>query len=118
LDKPLEGPVYLRSSSNPLPDLVVHLGGQIEVDLVGKIDSKGGGIRTTFAAVPDAPLSKFILTMQGGRKGLLENSRDLCAATSRASALFDAQSDKVRDLRPVVRASGCGEGRHRRDDRG
>ncbi|HEY0317593.1 MAG TPA: hypothetical protein VGC49_04800, partial [Solirubrobacterales bacterium] len=28
LDKPLEGPVYLRSSSNPLPDLVATMNGQ------------------------------------------------------------------------------------------
>jgi hypothetical protein len=33
LDQPLEGPVYLRSSSNPLPDLVMALRGQIDVDL-------------------------------------------------------------------------------------
>ena len=71
LEKPLEGPLYLRSSSHPLPDLVAALHGQIDVDLVGRIDSKNGGIRTTFDAVPDAPVSKFVLTMQGGKKGLL-----------------------------------------------
>ena len=32
LDKPLKGPVYLRSSNNLLPDLVASLHGQIDVD--------------------------------------------------------------------------------------
>ena len=33
LDKPLEGPVYLRSSNNLLPDLVADLHGQVDIDL-------------------------------------------------------------------------------------
>jgi hypothetical protein len=110
LDQPLSGPVYLRSSSNKLPDLVADLGGQVEVELVGRIDSVRGGIRTTFASVPDAPVSRFVLTMQGGKKGLLVNSTDLCNDTHRASVKMDAQSGRIRDFAPVLRA-GCGEGR-------
>ena len=30
--RPLEGPVYLRSSNNPLPDLVAELDGEIDVE--------------------------------------------------------------------------------------
>ncbi len=95
LDAPLSGPVYLRSSSNPLPDLVAALHGQIDVDLVGRIDSKNGGIRTTFESVPDAPVSKFTLTMQGGKKGLLENSKDLCNSVNKADVKFTAQNGKT-----------------------
>jgi hypothetical protein len=101
-DAPLSGPVYLRSSSNPLPDLVAALHGQIDVDLVGRIDSKNGGIRTTFDAVPDAPVSKFVLTMQGGKKGLLENSRNLCASTNKADVAFTAQNGKTSNSTPVL----------------
>jgi hypothetical protein len=83
LDQPLAGNVYLRSSSNPLPDLVVALKGPasqpIAINLAGRIDSVRGGIRTTFETVPDAPVSRFILSMRGGKKGLLVNSRDLCS---------------------------------------
>ena len=39
LDEPLEGPVYLRSSNNLLPDLVVDLQGQGDVVRGGRIDS-------------------------------------------------------------------------------
>jgi hypothetical protein len=107
LDQPLSGPVYLRSSDNDLPDLVAALNGQIEIELAGRIDSvNGGGIRTTFASVPDAPVSKFILTMKGGRKGLLVNSTDLCDGVHRASAKFDGHNGRIHDFAPKLRA-GC-----------
>jgi hypothetical protein len=102
LDQPLEGPVYLRSSSHPLPDLVAALNGQIDVDLDGRIDSVHGGIRNTFEVVPDAPVSKFTLEMQGGKKGLLVNSTDLCKSTNKATVELDAQNGKVDDFNPVV----------------
>ena len=110
LDQPLEGPLYLRSSSHQLPDLVAALNGQIDVDLVGRIDSVNGGIRTTFATVPDAPVSKFTLSMPAGKKSLLENSRNLCASTSRAEVLMDGHNGKVFDSRPVLE-SGCAKSR-------
>src|SRR6202789_2108828 len=67
LAEELKGPVYLRSSSHNLPDLVAALNsGEINIDVDGRIDSvKGGRIRTTFEAVPDAPVTKFTLEMQG-----------------------------------------------------
>ena len=81
LEKPLEGPVYLRSPlpGHKLPDLVAALNGQIDIALVGRIDTgKGGGLRTRFETVPDAPVTKFTLSLDGGSKGLLENGADLC----------------------------------------
>jgi hypothetical protein len=121
LDKPIEGPVYLRSSSHSLPDLVAALNGQIDVDLDGRVDTgKGGGIRNTFEAVPDAPVSKFVLSLDGGKKGLLVNSENLCAkhAKTKAIADFTAQNGKVYDTTPTVAnsckkaAKGKGQGGH------
>ena len=111
LDAPLSGPLYLRSSSHPLPDLVAALHGQIDVDLVGRIDSKNGGIRTTFDSVPDAPVSKFVLTMQGGKKGLLENSKNLCASKNKADVRFTAQNGKVANSTPVL-TNSCPKRKH------
>jgi hypothetical protein len=70
LDEPLEGPVYLRSSNHNLPDFVAALHGIVDVETVARIDSKKGGIRATFTEVPDAPISKVVVNMQGGKKGL------------------------------------------------
>jgi hypothetical protein len=109
LDQPLSGPLYLRSSSHPLPDLVAALHGQIDVDLVGRIDSKNGGIRTTFDAVPDAPVSKFVLTMQGGKKGLLENSQNLCNSVNKADVKFTAQNGMTLNSKPIL-SSKCKKG--------
>jgi hypothetical protein len=103
LDAPLEGPVYLRSSSNKLPDLVADLNGQIHVVLAGRIDSVNGGIRTTFESVPDAPVSSFVLTMPGGKKGLLQNSTNICAKANRAVAQFEGQNGKTADLKPALK---------------
>jgi hypothetical protein len=110
LDEPLKGPVYLRSSDNELPDLVADLEGQIEIELVGRIDSFKRGIRTTFEGVPDAPVSKFVLRMRGGRKSLLVNSTDVCRAKQRATVRMDGQSGRGHDFRPVVRAGCKGKG--------
>jgi hypothetical protein len=108
LDKPVEGPVYLRSSSHRLPDLVAVLNGQIDVALAGRIDTgKGGGIRNTFEVVPDAPVSKFTLEMQGGRKGLLVNSENVCSKPQHAVAKFTAQNGRVDDFSPLI-ANSCG----------
>jgi hypothetical protein len=110
LDEPVEGPVYLRSSNHKLPDLVAALHGIVNVDIVGRIDSYKGGIRSSFETVPDAPVSKFILTMQGGKKGLVVNSRNLCAGTNRGDALFTGQNGVPFHFKPVVQPS-CGKKR-------
>ena len=105
LDEPLAGPVYLRSSNNPLPDLVVALHGIVDIELSGQTDSKNEGIRNTFASVPDAPASKFTLELFGGQKGLIVNSRNLCTGTQRATAHFVGQNGAVYDFRPALQNS-------------
>jgi hypothetical protein len=81
LDEPLRGNVYLRSSSNPLPDLVADLhSGDVRIVLEGKIGpGKKGGIRAFFSNLPDEPVSKFVMTLFGGKRGLLVNSANICA---------------------------------------
>jgi hypothetical protein len=108
LDRPLEGPVYLRSSSHKLPDLVVDLKGQIRITFSGRIDSVNGGMRTTFSQLPDAPLSKFVLQMKGGKKGLLVNSRNLCAGENHAAVKMDGQNGRTHDSHPALK-DPCGE---------
>ncbi len=114
LDKPLEGPVYMRSSSHDLPDLVAALRGQIPIDLVGRIDTFRGGIRTTFAEVPDAPVSKFILSMKGGRKSLLSNSRNICRSVNKATVTMTGQNGKPHNFRPALKVASCKRKRQHR----
>jgi hypothetical protein len=109
----LSGPVYLRSSEHKLPDLVAALKGPdsqpIEIDLVGRIDSVHGGIRNSFETVPDAPVTRFVLRMQGGKKGLLVNSADLCklkAKQRKVTVRVTGQNGKRADQSPVL-ANQC-----------
>jgi hypothetical protein len=107
LDQPLKGPVYLRSSSNKLPDLVAELNGQISIVLDGRIDSHKGGIRTRFEGIPDAAVSKFVLTLKGGKQGLLVNKTEICAQQRHASVALTGQNGKTAEEAPVLRTS-CG----------
>jgi hypothetical protein len=110
LEKPLEGDVYLRSSDK-LPDLVIALRGggaaTIAIDLVGRIDSYKSGLRGTFNDLPDAPVSRFILNLRGGKHGLLVNAADLCASRRAAIARFVGQANRGLAWRPAIK-SRCG----------
>jgi hypothetical protein len=107
LDEPLEGPVYLRSSNHNLPDLVFALHGLVEIETVGRIDSLKGGIRTSFEAIPDAPLTKVVLQMQGGKKGLIVNSTNICRGKHRANIDLTGHNGKAATIHPELRAR-CG----------
>jgi hypothetical protein len=118
LGEPLEGPVYLRSSSHPLPDLVAALNNkQVNIDLDGHIDavhkkgSEVSRIRNTFEMVPDAPVTSFTLEMQGGKKGLLVNSTNICKSTNRAISDLTGQNGKLSDTNPVLKAPCGGKGK-------
>jgi len=117
LDQPLSGNVYLRSSDHPLPDLVADLRGPpsqpIRLEAAGQIDTVRGGLRTTFDFMPDAPITRVVLKMKGGSKGLLQNSRDACGHAYRASAGFTAHNGRTLAARPKLqfRCRKHGKGR-------
>ncbi|MBA3866952.1 MAG: hypothetical protein H0X42_11515 [Solirubrobacterales bacterium] len=116
LDKPLEGPVYFRSNGGErqLPDLVASLGGQVHLNVVGFIDSvhkKGSEVsrtRNTFAMVPDAPVSRFVLSLKGGKQGLLQNSANLCKVSNVAHVALRGQNGKVDSYNPKI-TNQCGK---------
>jgi hypothetical protein len=115
VDYTVEGPIYLRSSSHKLPDVVAALRGPpsqpSEVDLDGRVDSVNGGIRTTFEAVPDLPVSKAIVSLQGGKKGLFQNSTNICKGSHRATLKLEGQNGKVSDTQPLLKAQCAKKGK-------
>jgi len=112
LGKPLEGPVVLRSNpQHTLPDMVAHLEGQVDIDLVGRIDSYKGGIRTTFDHVPDVPVTKFVLTLPGGKHGLLIASTNLCKTPPRAIVQLKGQNGRKANRHVKLRSAACGKGK-------
>jgi hypothetical protein len=118
LDQALEGPIYFRSNGGEreLPDIVADLkGGGIRIIQVGFVDSvpvKGtelARLRTRFQSVPDAPVTKITFSLFGGKKrGLLENSRNLCKSDRRAKLSFTAQNGLVKNQNLKI-ATSCGK---------
>jgi hypothetical protein len=125
LEAPLSGPVYLRSSGRALPDLVVALKGQFDIELVGRIGrTKAGGLRTVFNGVPDAPFSRFELNLAGGKRGLLQSTEDLCRGGGLAAVQMVGQNGRRLNSKTKLQ-SRCGgakrakrhAARHSRRDR-
>ena len=118
LDQPLEGPVIFRSNGGEreLPDIVADLkGGGLRVIQVGFVDSvpvKGtelARLRTRFLSVPDAPVQKITISLFGGKKrGLLENSRNLCKTDRKAKVSFTGQNGAAQNGNVKI-AAGCGK---------
>jgi hypothetical protein len=108
IEGPLKGPVYLTSSSNKLPDLLVDLKGQVNVRLRGVILSKGGKLKTVFRTVPDQPIKKFTLEMNGGKKGLLINTSSLCDKPQKAQLNIKAQNGKQLKNNKLQIKTPCG----------
>jgi hypothetical protein len=94
-DQPLRGPVYLRSSIHHFPDLIADLySGSIHIVVDGEIGpSPKGGFRAFFDNLPDAPIERFTLNLFGGRRGLLQNSTNICKAPPLASVKALGQND-------------------------
>jgi hypothetical protein len=114
LAKPLEGPIYLRSTGRSgLPDVVAALNGQIDIALDGHVDSVGGRLRTTFETVPDAPISKAVLSFDGGRRGLLENSPTVCAQPLHITVAITGQNGRTANQSPILQTP-CPKKKHKR----
>jgi hypothetical protein len=118
LDQPLEGPVYFRSNGGDrlLPDIVLDLHGQVDLVQVGFVDSvnpKSARIRTTFASTPDAPVSKIVLQMKGGKQGLLQNSENLCARPQRVDLRLTGHNGKTDNNSKSMIKTPCGKRKKR-----
>jgi hypothetical protein len=82
LGSTLSGPVYAVSGSGGLPKLAVILHGPptdpITLVVRGITSTVGARIENTFPLVPDAPVTSFNLTLNGGPAGYLVNNRNVC----------------------------------------
>ena len=109
LDQPLSGPAYAVSGFGKLPRLAFILNGQVTIIPQAESRSiKGGFLHTVVPVVPDAPIGHFRLTLLGGNKGYLVNTRSLCAAPSATIVKYTAQSGKRRTQRVRVKTP-CGK---------
>jgi hypothetical protein len=119
LNRPLEGPVYFAKRKrinrfgreiSTFPSLVIALRGEVAINLRGNTTVKPGALVTTFAEVPDAPISRFELNLAGARKGILlvtKTSRgrniNLCSKRQIAEADIDGQNGRRADQRIAIK---------------
>jgi len=95
-DGALAGPVYVVSgTSGTLPGLVYLLSGPVDLQLRGRVVSKGGRMQAGVEDVPDTPLKSFELRIEGGRSGYLVLSRDICGAEAVADGTFTSQDGQT-----------------------
>jgi hypothetical protein len=107
LPNPLQAKVYLvqglRTTATgrvvrTLPTLLVPLRGAdgVALDLRAQSAVVAKKLVTTFSQVPDAPVSKFVLDITGGSKGILTvtGNKSLCEQGNVANETATAQSGK------------------------
>ena len=101
---PLSGPVFFvkGAAAGGLPRLFVALSGAININLFADSAVQRGRLVTTFSKIPDAPLSSFQLTINGGSRGILANNRSLCAKRNVASVTERGQNGKARAVNARV----------------
>jgi hypothetical protein len=79
-----------------LPTLLITLRGEVALNLRATTSVEGGKLLTTFPTIPDAPVSRFDLTLKGGRKGILV-VRNLCRGKQVAEADIDGHNGRRAD---------------------
>jgi hypothetical protein len=110
LTVPLVGPAYLVSHGGAaFPDVDVVLQGEgVRLDLTGSINiSRQGITSSTFASVPDAPISSFELQLPEGPHSALAAVGNLCAKPLTMPTTITGQNGRrlVRTTRVAV--AGC-----------
>lgn len=109
LDAPLVGPIYLVEGAGKggLPRLWLPLRGPVALDLWASSSfDTSTRLVTTFTGIPDAPITRFDLQIDGGREGILMLGNDPCTTTQQADQQIDGQNGHHADATLVV-GDGC-----------
>ena len=119
LDQPLRAPVYFVKNVRidprtgrqirTLPMLIIPLRGEnnIKLNLKGTSNVSKAHLVNTFAALPDAPVSRFDLTIDGGRNGILVINGDTCRSKQVARTEIDGQNGKTSDHNTPITTPNC-----------
>jgi hypothetical protein len=106
----MTGPVYLVShggASFPDTDLVLEANG-VRVIVVGNTDITKGITSTTFAAVPDVPVTSITVNLPLGPHSALAANGNLCASSLVMPTTITAQNGKQVKQNTKLAVTGCG----------
>jgi hypothetical protein len=116
LNRKLTGPVYFvkgerRTASGKvvatLPALYMPLFGEARVNLWAQTAVSRKRLVTQLPSIPDQPITKFVLKINSGSKGIIVANRDLCAKRVKGSARFVSYNGKKAPTRKPVITTAC-----------
>jgi hypothetical protein len=105
----LSGPAYLVSHGGlAFPDLDLILEGDgVRVILVGNTSIKRGITSSTFASIPDVPVSSFALNLPVGPHSALAANGNLCAGRLAMPTTIVAQNGRQIKQSTTISVTGC-----------
>ena len=105
----LGGPVYLVAHATGLPTLEALLQGQgLNIGLSGTITFTPTGLQSTFASVPDVPITSFVLDLPKGPHSALSASKGVCGgALTMPTTIVGQNGARIERATPIT-VSGCG----------
>ncbi|MHB1537900.1 MAG: hypothetical protein ACYCUM_04965 [Solirubrobacteraceae bacterium] len=110
LPVPLEGPAYFVSNGvAKFPELISVLQGDgVTIELAGETYISHRGVTTTtFASVPDAPISSFELKLPAGEHSALDANGIMCAQHPKMPILMIGQNGAEITRTETVNVTGC-----------
>jgi hypothetical protein len=108
LSGPLAGPVYLVAHATGLPSLEALLQGQgLNIDLSGAI-TFAPTLTSTFQAIPDVPITSFVLNLPKGPHSALSASKGVCGgALTMPTTIVGQNGARIERVTPIS-VTGCG----------
>ena len=105
----LGGPVYLVAHAAGLPTIEALLQGQgLNIGLSGTITFTPAGLQSTFASVPDVPITSFVLDLPTGPHSALSASKGVCGgALTMPTTIVGQNGARVQQVTPIT-VTGCG----------
>lgn len=113
LRDPLRGNAFfVRNPARRIPDIVIALKGQVDVDVTGKVTvSRDLTLATAFDTIPDVPITKFTLDLVAGRRGPIGTIGNLCSARvkrgMKSKLYFKSQSGRAISRFQPMSIAGC-----------
>ena len=114
LNKPLAGPVYFVKNVRidkktgrrirTLPTLLLALRGEVALNVRATSSVEHNKLVSTFKTVPDAPVTRFDLSLKGGKHGILVVNGNACKRNKTATITLNAHNGKRQTINTAIGA--------------